>query len=145
MFERYPRLCFVLTEQMADWIPSTLEYFDDLYSRPIFAQIREGLPLRPSEYWARNCHVGASFLVDNEVAFRHDIGVDKIMWGSDYPHAEGTWPHTKEKLRQTFTGVPREEIALMIGGNAAKIYGFDVASLAPLVERIGPERSALGA
>ena len=145
VFERYPRLKFILTEQMADWVPGTLEYFDDLYSRPIFAQIREGLPLRPSEYWARNCHVGASFLLNNEVVIRHDIGVDKIMWGSDYPHAEGTWPHTREKLRETFAGIPRDEIALMIGGNAAKLYGFDVASLAPLIERIGPERSALGA
>ena len=145
VFERYPKLKFVLTEQMADWIPNTLEYFDDLYSRPIFAQIREGLPLRPSEYWARNCHVGASFLVNNEVGLRHDIGVEKIMWGSDYPHAEGTWPHTCEMLERTFEGVPRDEIALMIGGNAAKIYGFDVDSLAPLVARIGPKRSSLGA
>ena len=105
------------------------------------AQIREGLSLCPSEYWKRNCHVGASFLVDNEVGIRHDIGIDKIMWGSDYPHAEGTWPHTKEKLAQTFAGIPQDEIALMIGGNAAKVYGFDAEVLAPLVDRIGPELS----
>jgi predicted TIM-barrel fold metal-dependent hydrolase len=49
VFERHPRLRFVLTEQMADWVPNTLEYFDDLCTRPIFAQVREGLPLSPSE------------------------------------------------------------------------------------------------
>ena len=54
-------------------------------------------------------------------------------------------PHTREKLTQTFAGVPRDEIALMVGGNAAEVYGFDPAALAPLVERIGPERGALGA
>lgn len=139
VFERYPKLKFILTEQMADWIPGTLEYFDDLYTRPIFAQIRKGLSLCPSEYWKRNCHVGASFLVENEVEIRHDIGIDKIMWGSDYPHPEGTWPHTKERLEQTFAGIPQDEIALMIGGNAAKVYGFDAEVLAPLVDRIGPE------
>ena len=143
VFERHPQLQFVLTEQMSDWVPETLAYFDDLYSRPIFAQIREGLPLRPSEYWQRQCHVGASFLVHKEVELRGQIGVDKIMWGSDYPHAEGTWPHTKEKLAETFAGVAPAEIARMVGGNAAALYGFAPEKLAPLVERIGLEHSAL--
>ena len=143
VFERHPRLQFVLTEQMADWIPETLAYYDDLYSRPIFAQIREGLPLRPSEYWERQCHVGASFLVQKEVALRGQIGIDKIMWGSDYPHAEGTWPHTKKKLAETFAGVARDEIARMVGGNAAALYHFDPEALAPLVDRIGLAHGAL--
>jgi predicted TIM-barrel fold metal-dependent hydrolase len=143
VLERHPRLRFVLTEQMADWVPNTLEYFDDLYTRPIFAQIREGLPLSPSEYWARQCFVGASFLSPREVEMRSAIGVEKIMWGSDYPHAEGTWPHTREKLRETFHGVPAGDVERMLGGNAAAVYGFDAARLAPLVERIGPEVGAL--
>ena len=129
---------------MADWIPNTLEYFDDLYTRPIFAQIREGLPLSPSEYWARQCFVGASFLSQREVEMRAAIGVDRIMWGSDYPHAEGTWPHTRQKLRETFGGTPAEDVSRMLGGNAARVYGFDPARLAPLVARIGPELAALG-
>ncbi|NRA07963.1 MAG: amidohydrolase [Myxococcales bacterium] len=143
VFERHPQLQFVLTEQMADWVPETLAYYDDLYSRPIFAQIREGLPLRPSEYWERQCHVGASFLARKEVALRGQIGVDKIMWGSDYPHAEGTWPHTKKKLAETFAGVAQDEITRMVGGNAAALYHFDPERLAPLVDRIGLAHSAL--
>ena len=143
VFERYPKLRFVLTEQMADWIPETLTYFDDLYGRPIFAQIREGLPLLPSEYWARQCYVGASFLQSREFEMRHEIGLDKIMWGSDYPHAEGTWPHTREKLRETFGGCPEDEIAPVVGGNAARVYDFDPEKLAPVAARIGPEVSAL--
>jgi predicted TIM-barrel fold metal-dependent hydrolase len=143
VFERHPRLRFVLTEQMADWVPNTLEYFDDLYERPIFAQIRAGLPLRPSEYWTRQCFVGASFLSHREVEQRAAIGVEKIMWGSDYPHAEGTWPHTKQRLRETFAGVPAPDVACMLGGNAAAVYGFDVERLAPLVEKIGPDAESL--
>ena len=143
VFERHPELKFVLTEQMADWIPSTLEYFDDLFDRPIFAQIREGLSLRPSDYWKRQCQVGASFLQPKETELRHEIGVERIMWGSDYPHAEGTWPHTKESLAAAFAGVSNEEVAQMVGGNAARVYGFDPERLAPLVARIGPEPGEL--
>ncbi|MCE2391787.1 MAG: amidohydrolase [Proteobacteria bacterium] len=143
VFERHPRLRFVLTEQMADWIPETLTYFDDLYERPIFAQIRQGLPLKPSEYWRRQCYVGASFLQAREFEMRHAIGLDKIMWGSDYPHAEGTWPHTREKLRETFGGCPEAEVGQVVGGNAARVYDFDLEALAPLAARIGPEVSAL--
>lgn len=142
-FERHPRLRFVLTEQMADWVPNTLEYFDDLYTRPIFAQIRAGLPLAPSQYWGRQCFVGASFLSHREVEMRAAIGVEKIMWGSDYPHAEGTWPHTKQRLAEAFHGIPATDVARMLGGNAASVYGFDTARLAALAERIGPEIAAL--
>ena len=145
VFERHPRLRFVLTEQMADWVPYTLAYLDDLYTRPIFAQIREGLPLLPSEYWRRQCWVGASFLTHREVVLREAIGVDSIMWGSDFPHAEGTWPHTREKLREAFAGVDRDEVVRMVGGTAAKVYGFDLEKLAPLADRVGPRAEELGA
>jgi hypothetical protein len=124
---------------LADWIPSTLEYFDDLFGRPIFSQIRQGLSLRPSDYWKRQCQVGASFLVHKEAELRHEIGVERILWGFDSPHAEGTWPHTREKLAEAFSGVSHDEVAQMVGGNAARIYGFDPERLAPLVARIGPE------
>ena len=145
VFERHPALRFVLTEQMADWVPYTLDYLDDLYTRPIFAQLREGLPRLPSEYWRRQCFVGASFLTGREVALREAIGVDSIMWGSDFPHAEGTWPHTREKLREAFAGVRADEVVRMVGGTAAKVYGFDLEKLAPLADRVGPRAEEIGA
>ena len=73
-----------------------------------------------------------------ECDLRHVIGVEKMMWGSDYPHFEGTWPHTKEKLHATFAGVPEAEVRPIVGENAAKVYNFDVERLAPFVERAGP-------
>jgi predicted TIM-barrel fold metal-dependent hydrolase len=139
VFERHPGLVFVLTEQQIDWVPEALAYYDDLYQRPIFAQIRQGLPLLPSEYFRRQCWLGASFTYRHEVELREVIGVDKIMWGSDYPHAEGTWPETGKWLREAFAGVPSDELGAMLGGNAARVYGFEPEKLAPLVERIGPE------
>jgi hypothetical protein len=73
-----------------------------------------------------------------ECAERDRIGVDRIMWGSDYPHLEGTAPYTREALRHTFSDVEPAAAAAMLGLNAAAVYGFDLPALAPLAERIGP-------
>jgi predicted TIM-barrel fold metal-dependent hydrolase len=143
VFDRHPALVFVLTEQQIDWVPEALAYYDHLYQRPIFAQLRRELPLLPSEYWRRQCYLGASFAYRHEIELRGAIGVDKIMWGSDYPHAEGTWPQTRQWLRDAFAGVPAGELEAMLGGNAARVYGFETEKLAPLVARIGPELGAL--
>ena len=80
-----------------------------------------------------------------EVELRHEIGLANIMWGSDYPHPEGSWPYTRAQLVEAFRDVPRDELAAMLGGNAARVYGFDSEKLAPLVARIGPEESAFQA
>ena len=139
VFERHPRLRFVLTEQTIDWIPSNLEFMDYLYSGPLFAQIRAELGRRPSEYFARQCWAGASFMTRTECEQRHSIGVDRIMFGTDYPHVEGTWPHTASRLRHTFAGLPEREVRPLLGENAARCYGFDLEQLAPIAQRIGPE------
>jgi hypothetical protein len=60
------------------------------------------------------------------------------MWGSDYPHLEGTYPYTTEALRATFAGVDADEVRAMLAGNAASLYGFDLDRLAPLAARFGP-------
>lgn len=92
----------------------------------------------PSEVWRDNCFVGASFMRPHEVPLRDRIGLDKIMWGSDYPHDEGTAPYSREGLRIAYAGLPREEVAAMAGGNAARVYGFDLAFLDPLAAVHGP-------
>ena len=69
---------------------------------------------------------------------RHEIGLDTIMWGSDYPHPEGTYPFTTECLRHTFHDVPADEVQAILGGNAARVYGFDMAKLQPVADRVGP-------
>jgi len=73
-----------------------------------------------------------------EAEMRHRIGVDRLMWGSDYPHVEGTWPHTRRWLETAFEGVSRPEAERMLGGNAVECYGFDAARLAEVALRVGP-------
>jgi predicted TIM-barrel fold metal-dependent hydrolase len=147
VFERYPNLRFVLTEQGAGWLPGGLASLDWFYHRMMVPGSNEQLfggeaaaklSMLPSEYFARNCYVGASFLRPAECDLRHLIGVDRIMWGTDYPHSEGTTPHTREALRETFSSVPVEECRSMFGLTAAQVYGFDLEALAPLAARLGP-------
>jgi len=137
VFERYPNLKMALVEQSASWVPYTLGYLDSLYSRPYFAHFREGLSLKPSEYWARQCYV-SGFLERAEFDMRDHIGVASLCWGSDYPHVEGIAdPH--ENLPKVMGGAPDEDVSAVLGENAARLYGFDLDVLRPLAERIGPE------
>ena len=92
----------------------------------------------PSEVWRDNCFVGASFMRPHEVPLRDRIGLDKIMWGCDYPHDEGTTPYSREGLRIAYAGLTREEVTAMAGGNAARVYGFDLGFLDPIAARTGP-------
>jgi predicted TIM-barrel fold metal-dependent hydrolase len=146
VFERFPRLRFVLTEQGASWIGPLLAQLDSYHGQmKSVGRIGElkydpdqVLPLKPSEYFRRNCWVGESFPSRGEAAARKEIGVDRFMWGSDYPHDESTYPNTREGLRRAFAGTPRDELQQILGGNAASVYGFDLARLSPIAERVGP-------
>jgi hypothetical protein len=97
------------------------------------------LERKPSEYWATNCWVGASFMTREDALDRALIGVDRIMWGSDFPHEEGTFPYSREALANTYSGMDRGEVAKMVGANAAEVYGFELERLEPLAAEIGPE------
>jgi len=76
-----------------------------------------------------------------EAELRYETGVKNLMWGSDYPHPEGSWPHTREQMIETFIDLPEDELTLMLGENAANLYGFDKEKLAPIVARVGPKKS----
>jgi predicted TIM-barrel fold metal-dependent hydrolase len=147
VFERHPRLRFALTEQGTGWVPGGLASLDWFYGRMSKEEQPEHLfggeavakmSMTPSEYFARNCWIGASFLRPAECDVRHLIGIDRIMWGADYPHHEGSVPHTLEALQVSFANVPVEECRQMFGLNAADVYHFDLSLLTPLAEKYGP-------
>jgi hypothetical protein len=73
-----------------------------------------------------------------DAAARDVVGLDRFMWGSDYPHDEGTWPYTREHLRQLFHDTDPSELQQLLGGNAADLYGFSLDALAPLAAEFGP-------
>jgi len=139
VLERHPNLRLVFTEQFADWVPPLLRRLDMQYEGTVSTlTLTEGLSMKPSEYWARQCNVGASFMSREECELRHQIGVGTVLWGSDFPHDEGTWPDTRAALHATFDGVPEAELRAMLGENAIRVYGFDEQRLAEHADRVGP-------
>ena len=92
----------------------------------------------PSEYARRNCWYGASFPSKADLNGIEKLGPDRILWGNDYPHFEGTFPYNLESLRLTFEDVPERERRMVIGENAAKLYQFDLDKLRPRAEKYGP-------
>ena len=151
VFERHPDLQWVNTESGTAWVPDTLEKLDSFYERmkystygseAIFGGIAVAqMSLRPSEYWQRQCHVGASFLRPTETEVVRQIGVGKVMWGSDYPHVEGSHPYTDEHLRLTFGQMTEDDATALLTTNAARLYKFDVAKLRPLAEQFCPTKA----
>ena len=149
VFERFPGLRFGVAECGAFWVSDLLWRMDLVFerdhgSRKLGDQLTANMSMRPSEYFDRNCFIGASNLLRRELARRYEIGVGNLCWGNDFPHPEGTWPHTERFLREAFCDIPRDETARILGLNAAEVYGFDAAALQPLVDRIGPTPEALG-
>ncbi|MDL4775336.1 amidohydrolase family protein [Actinomadura xylanilytica] len=155
VLERHPDLKVVFTEEGLGWIPGRLRAMDGFVDSmnasagggelAYGAQVARNLSLRPSEYWTRQCYAGASFMHPSESAVRDSLGVETIMWGSDYPHTESSYPFSDAAIRFAYAGVPEDEVELMLGGTAARLFGFDLARLARDASRIGPERAAVSA
>ena len=125
VFDRYPKLRVGSVEHEAAWIPHWLKQMDFTYrERPVFTKgwrSKEGL--LPSDYWRRNMFV--EFMEDDlGVQLREQIGVDTMLWGSDFPHAESTWPKSRDFLTRIFAGVPEHDLKKVTSENAAKLFGF---------------------
>lgn len=143
VFDRHPGLRLAITEDGAWWLPDIVERMDEKWvgghnTRKFGNLFREAIQRRPSEYLGTNVFLGASTPSRHEIATRDRVGVRTILWGNDFPHPEGTWPHTRESIREVFADVPTEETAQMLGLTCAEVYRFDVEELAGTVERIGP-------
>ncbi|MCD4524259.1 amidohydrolase family protein [Nocardioides sp. cx-173] len=165
VFERHPKLRYVLTEQRIDFAPGMLSLMDTYYDNrvgqsqpasqggvisPAWPRHENGydpviaeLPRRPSDYWHDHCFLSGSFLAPYEVGLRHEVGLGNLMWASDYPHSEGTWPDTALSLRNTFATVPEPETRMILGENAVQVFGLDGAKLREVADRIGPKPEEL--
>ncbi len=146
VFERFPKLQMVLTEMGCAWIPGLLAQLDgvinSIRSTRSIGELRytddQVLNHTATEYVQRNVWVGASQPRPPDAAAREVLGEGRFMWGSDYPHDEGTHPFTREHLRQVFSDTPPAELQRILAGNAAEIFGFDLAALRPEADRYGP-------
>jgi predicted TIM-barrel fold metal-dependent hydrolase len=153
VLERHPDLKIVLTEQGLAWLPRGLETLDWFYGRMtlgdaaeanFFGAAAKGMSMTPTEYFERNFSVGASFLRASESALRHEVGVERIMWGADYPHSEGSYPFSREALRAAFGTCDPIETQQMVEINVANLYGFDLEVLRGIGDVIGPTVAEVG-
>jgi predicted TIM-barrel fold metal-dependent hydrolase len=106
---------------------TTMEYtYRERHEEAIY-RFKDGM--RPSDFFHRN--IVLSFQEDAiGIRLRDVIGVDNMMWGSDYPHSESTFPQSRKILAEILSDVPEDEQAKIVGGNTARVYGFDTARLA---------------
>ena len=126
VFERYPTLQVGSVEQELAWAPHFLSRLDDTYTQRVGREFwhRYNEDMLPSEYFHRN--VFLSFQEEGlGIEMRHHIGVDNLLWGSDYPHAESTFPESQRILEEILVDCTEEEKAKIAGGNAARIYHLD--------------------
>jgi predicted TIM-barrel fold metal-dependent hydrolase len=138
VFDRHPGLKLVFSEALAHWVPQELMRLDEMYDMWNSKVLRERLTKRPSDYWRRHCAMTASFISRGEVEMRGDIGIGNMLWASDYPHPEGTWPYTDNCLQHAFHGVPEDETARILGQNALEFYTFDPIAMRERADEIGP-------
>ena len=127
VFERYPKLRVGAVEFEVSWVPYFLNRMDDTYKHRVagYSGHRFQGDALPSDFFRRNCFVG--FQEDTlGMQLRHIVGVDNLMWGSDYPHGESTFPKSREIVEHILEGVPEDEKAKIAGENCARMYGFDI-------------------
>ena len=145
VFERFPELRFVMTEQGVAWVLDDLSRMDGYHAQMSSGRVGElgfdgdlVLPMKPSEYFDRNVWIGASFPSPSEAAAIREVGVHNVMWGNDYPHNEGTFPHSRESLRRSFCDWDEADLRTIFCDNAVEVYRFDPEALAPHAAEYGP-------
>jgi predicted TIM-barrel fold metal-dependent hydrolase len=129
VFDRFPELEIFFAETQIGWIPLFLEVAEQRFDRHhIWAEDLLGwAPLKNgtvTDYITRHCYWG--FQKDlTGMKLRHDIHVDRLIWGSDFPHQESDWPNSRDILDANFKDIPADEVALMAGGNIARFLHLE--------------------
>jgi predicted TIM-barrel fold metal-dependent hydrolase len=120
VFERFPNIRVVFGESGIGWIPYVIDRMDFEF-KDQYQDLK--MKLLPSEYWRRQCK--ATFQYDRVgTKLIEDMGVETLMWGSDYPHPDGVWPESKKYIEDQFSHLPAEVVYKMTCENAGKFYGL---------------------
>ena len=125
VLDRFPRLIFGSIEAGIGWVAWTLQALDEAYKKHHMF-VRPKLKMLPSEYFRQNGF--ASFQEDKvglDLAREHDL-VNNFLWANDYPHHEGTWPHSPQAIERTMGMLDERERAKILGLNSARIFKFSI-------------------
>ena len=146
VFERFPRLKAMIVEggtmfMLPTWLRLMDFQFNEGNISAKLGDFRSHLSMQPSGYFQRNVGIGASCVLRPDLDGRDDIGTEKIMWGSDFPHPEGSWPNTGQYFKDNFGNFPEADGRRILGENAVEFYGLDRQRLQTIADEIGPEPS----
>ncbi len=120
VLERCPQIQVVIGESGIGWIPYLIDHMD-LEWEDQFKDLT--LTMKPSEYWYRQCK--ATYQSDRiGIKLLDDLGVENVMWGSDFPHPDGVWPDSQEFINKELGHLPADVRYKIVCENAAKLYGF---------------------
>lgn len=122
VLERFPELNIVLVESGIGWIPYFLERLDTMVGNHGWDTFPEkAISEMPSHYWYNN--IAATFEQDLVgIKLLDELGIENLLWATDYPHPDTTWPHSREVLETHFTGLPADQVELIASGNAERLY-----------------------
>ncbi len=122
VFDRFPKLQVIMVETGCGWIPYFMEQLDDRYWRNR-KQTNCQIKRLPSEYWKSNW--SATFIKDvYGLQNRATIGVENMLWSTDYPHAGNDWPYSRKTLKEMTAGIPDAEVDLIVAGNIKRLYNL---------------------
>ncbi|MFT5173341.1 MAG: putative TIM-barrel fold metal-dependent hydrolase [Gammaproteobacteria bacterium] len=129
VFERHPNFKLAIVEYELAWVPHLLATMDYGYrERHEEATYRFKNDLKPSDFFASNIYL--SFQEDDiGIRLRDRIGIERMMWGSDYPHSESTFPRSREILDDILSDVSSSERQQILCNTTAELYGFDVQAI----------------
>ncbi|HWP60138.1 MAG TPA: amidohydrolase family protein [Candidatus Acidoferrales bacterium] len=130
ILERFPRLRIISAELNCGWLAYFLYRMDKTFAsrgeRLRGSPFATKLSLKPSDYFHRQMY--ATFIDDAfGIAHRDEIGVDNLLWSSDFPHSATFWPHSQEKVAADFAAVGEEDKRKILRDNTAQLYRFDLA------------------
>ena len=142
-FEKFPGLKYAVVEAGSWWVGDLLMKGDTNFGgakkvKKMSSRMKGLLSKLPSEYFGTNVFIGASTMSKEEIRRRHVNGINALMWGTDYPHPEGSWPHTVERLETDFQDVSIEDTRRLLGLNAVDAYDLDLPALEEVAARVGP-------
>ena len=120
--QKFPRLQIVSAESGLGWVPYLLETADHQWGQQKLQRV--GMEMKPSDYFRRQCYVTFWFEVMG-LKLRDYIGVDRIMWESDYPHPTCTWPDSQDYIERGLAEVTEDERQQILVDNAVKLYHLE--------------------
>ena len=138
VFDRFPDFNIFFAETRVGWIPFWLEMADYWYDKHLSWNKRllgfKPPQRKPSEYIRDNIMLSVQHVERTAIELRHNLGIDHLMFATDFPHIECDWPETRSYVERMFAGVPWDEAYPILGGNMIKFFHLEDTPMAQQVE-----------